>query len=116
MNPVPDGANLQSTFRALADPTRRQIVAMLGDGEKTVAQVASQFDMTRAAVKKHLVVMEAGGIVASQPRGRETLNRLNPLALKRAADWLHQFERFWEPRLAALKEAVDQDADRGERK
>ncbi|MEM8825048.1 MAG: metalloregulator ArsR/SmtB family transcription factor [Pseudomonadota bacterium] len=115
MIPAQGGPDIQATFRALADPTRRQIAALLGDEEKTVAQVASQFAMTRAAVKKHLVVMEEGGLVISEHRGRETLNRLEPLALKRAADWLRQFERFWEPRLAALKDAVERDAKSGDK-
>lgn len=97
---------VQSTFRALADPTRRQIIGLLVQDQKTVAQVASQFDMTRAAVKKHLVVLEEGGIIRSEPRGRETYNRLEPLGLKQAADWLNQFEHFWESRLAALQDAV----------
>lgn len=101
---------LQATFRALADPTRRSIIDLLGDQEKTVAEVAGHFDMTRAAVKKHLTVLEEGRIVISHQRGRERLNRLNPVALKDAADWLHKFERFWDGRLEALRKAVEAEA------
>ena len=106
---VPESPELQATFRALADPTRRRIIALLGDGDRTVAQVAGQFDITRAAVKKHLVVLENGGVVVSEPRGRERINRLNPTALKRAADWLSYFDMFWDDRLGALKEAVEDE-------
>lgn len=104
-------ADLQPTFRALADPTRRGIIDLLGRGEMSVAQVAGHFDMTRAAVKKHLVVLEEGGVISTTPRGRETINRLQPMALKRASDWLHRFDHFWDERLAALKEAVENDGD-----
>ena len=71
MNAVTESPEVQATFRALADPTRRRIIDLLGDQERTVADVASHFDMTRAAVKKHLVVLEEGRIVSSQQRGRE---------------------------------------------
>lgn len=100
---------LQATFRALADPTRREIIQLLSDDEMTVASVASHFDMTRAAVKKHLVVLEEGRIVASRQQGRETLNRLNPYALRDAFDWLHRFDRFWDDRLYALHMAIDDE-------
>lgn len=101
------GQNLQATFRALADPTRRGIIDLLMREEMSVAEVAAHFDMTRAAVKKHLVVLEEGRIVTSKPRGRETINRLSPTALKDASDWLQRFDHFWDDRLAALRAAVD---------
>lgn len=101
---------IQATFRALADPTRRQIIGLLGDRAQTVAEVASHFDMTRAAVKKHLVVLEEGRIITSQTKGRERINRLNPMALKDAFDWLGHFEHFWDARLTALREAAEAEA------
>ncbi len=103
----------QAAFRALADPTRREIITMLGEGERTVADVASHFAITRAAVKKHLIVLEEGQIVTTERRGRETFNKLEPLALKRASDWLRTFEVFWDDRLFALKEAVENDVNQG---
>lgn len=111
-----ESSEIQATFRALADPTRRRIIDLLGAEEKTVAEVASHFDMTRAAVKKHLVVLEEGRILVSEHRGRERLNRLNPVALKDAADWLNRFERFWDDRLAALHDAVELEAKTGKDK
>ena len=111
-----ENPRLQATFRALADPTRRHIISLLGEEERTVAQVAGHFDMTRAAVKKHLVVLEEGEIVTSEVHGRERINRLNPTALKRAADWLNHFDRFWDERLGALREAVEEEADKQRKK
>jgi len=100
---------LQAVFRALADPTRRSIIDLLGDQERTVAEVAGHFDMTRAAVKKHLIVLEEGRIIVTRQHGRERLNRLNPVALKDASDWLHRFEQFWDGRLEALRKAVENE-------
>ena len=108
----PETPALQATFRALADPTRRQIIGMLSQQPMTVAQVAGEFDMTRAAVKKHLIVLEEGAIVASHAEGRERINQLQPAALKSAADWLDHFSSFWDDRLAALKTAVETDQSR----
>lgn len=101
--------HLQLVFRALGDPTRRDILRMLGDTPMTIAEVSDHFDMTRAAVKKHLVVLSDGGLIAVTPRGREKVNVLNPLALKPALDWLGWFDQFWDTRLTALKTAIETD-------
>jgi DNA-binding transcriptional ArsR family regulator len=110
MNRATETPQLQAAFRALADPTRRHIMLLLGENDRTVAQVAGHFEMTRAAVKKHLVVLEEGRIIVSETRGRERINRLNPAALKCAADWLNHFDRFWDERFDALKDAVEEEA------
>lgn len=109
-----DAAAVQAAFRALADPTRRDIIELLSEDEKSVADVANQFTITRAAVKKHLVILEEGRIVTTQRRGRETFNRLEPLALKQAADWLGRFEAFWDERLSALKTAIEHHENQGD--
>ena len=106
MTPI-DPSGVQPAFRALADPTRRGIIALLADRDMTIAEVAGHFDMTRAAVKKHLTVLYDGDIVVSEMRGRERINRLQPMALKTAADWLNHFDRFWSGHLAALKDAAE---------
>ena len=98
---------VQPVFRALADPTRREIVSMLADGPRPIADIAAQFEMTRPAVAKHLAILKEGGLISVQRKGREQINRLNPKALKTAADWLAYFDRFWDERLAKLKEAVE---------
>lgn len=102
--------DLQPTFRALADPTRRDILKLLADEELTIAQVADQFDITRGAIKKHLTILEEGQLICVHSRGRERINRLNPEAIRPVFDWLGHFEAFWDTRLAALKDAVENSA------
>lgn len=99
----------QASFRALADPTRRAILKTLTKGERTIAQVAGDFDMTRAAVKKHLTVLSDGGLITVKPRGRERLNRLNPQGFAPVRDWLSFFDQFWDDRLADLKSAIEKE-------
>lgn len=98
---------MQPVFRALADPTRRAIISMLAQGARPIGDIAAEFDMTRPAVAKHLAVLRDGGIIAVEPKGRERINRLNPEALQGAADWLRYFDRFWDERLAKLKNEVE---------
>ena len=99
----------QSAFRALADPTRRDILQMLTQQDMTIAQVAGHFDMTRAAVKKHLTVLSDGGLITVEARGRERINRLNPSGLAPVFSWFEIFDQFWDDRLAALKTAIEKD-------
>lgn len=106
---VAPSAGLQGTFRALADPTRRDILVLLSQQDMTIADVAGRFDMTRAAVKKHLTVLEEGRIISVRRQGRERINRLEPLALKEISDWLGYFDRFWDDRFAALRDAIDRE-------
>ena len=102
-------AQEQDTFRALADPTRRDILRMLHAREMTIAEVSDNFDMTRAAVKKHLTVLSDGGLIEVRARGRERINRINPAGMAPVIDWLAYFDRFWDDRLAALKTAIEKD-------
>lgn len=99
--------DLQPTFRALADPTRRAILLILAREAKTIGEVAEKFDMTRGAVKKHLTILEEGQLISVETRGRQRINRLNPDAIRPALDWLSFFETFWDHRLVALKDAVE---------
>jgi len=87
---------LSLTFSALADPTRRQILARLGNGELTVTQLAEPFKMTQPAVSKHLKVLERAGLIV---RGREAQWRpakLQAAPLREAADWVEQYRQNWE--------------------
>lgn len=95
---------LSDTFLALADPTRRAILARLVTGEATVKELAEPFDMSLQAVSKHLKVLERGGLIA---RGREAQwrpRRIEPQALKEVDDWLGQYRLLWEQRLDRLAE------------
>lgn len=93
---------LSTTFAALADPTRRAILARLAESEATVSELAEPFEMSLPAISKHLKVLERAGLIA---RGREAQwrpSRLEAGPLKEAADWLDQYRRFWEDRFDRL--------------
>lgn len=100
----------QQAFRALADPSRRAILRHLAEQDMTIAEVASNFEMTRAAVKKHLKILEEGKLISVETRGRERINKLEPMALKPVSDWFNFFNQFWDKRLSALEKAVDTHA------
>ena len=97
------------TFKALSDPTRQAILILLGDRPQTIAEVADNFDMTRAGVRKHLDVLEKGRLITAEPRGRERINTLRPDGFELARDWVSIFETFWDDRIAALKTAVENE-------
>jgi len=99
----------QPAFRALADPTRRDILMLLADGDMTIAQVAENFQMTRAAVKKHLSILNDGGLIMVRTEGRTRVNALRPDGLKSVLNWLSVFDQFWDDRLSALKDAIEKD-------
>ncbi len=101
--------NLQPTFRALADPTRRDILHMLGDQDMTIAEVTAHFDITRAAVKKHLNVLKEGDLIRVRVKGRERINSLYPDGLKPILDWLTYFDQFWDERLLSLKNSIENE-------
>jgi DNA-binding transcriptional ArsR family regulator len=98
---------VQGAFRALADPTRRDILVFLSRKDMTIGEVAGRFDITRAAVKKHLTILEEGALISVHPSGRERINHLEPLGLKTVADWLGYFNQFWDERLHGLQSAVE---------
>ncbi len=87
---------------ALADPTRRQLVRMLAEHDCTVSQLAQPFDMSLAAVSKHIKVLEAAGVVARRVDGRVHTLTLRPESLTGALDWITIYRNFWQRRLAAL--------------
>lgn len=95
---------LNATFAALADPTRRAIIARLAKGEAPVTELARPFDMTLPAISKHLKVLERAGLIE---RGREAQwrpCRLKPAPLKDAADWVERYREFWEQSFDRLEE------------
>jgi DNA-binding transcriptional ArsR family regulator len=95
---------LSTTFQALADPTRRAILARLALGETSVSELAKPFDISLPAVSRHLKVLEHAGLIA---RGREAQwrpCRIEPQALKTVDDWLEEYRRLWEERLDRLED------------
>jgi DNA-binding transcriptional ArsR family regulator len=109
---------LSQKFAALADPTRRAILARLSEGEATVNQLAEPFDMSLAAVSKHLKVLERAGLIS---RGREAQwrpARLEPMALKGIAEWIEHYRRYWEQsfdRLEGYLRNIQKGNDDGKR-
>lgn len=102
-------ASAQHTFRALADPTRRDILKMLAAQDMTIADVSGHFDMTRAAVKKHLTVLSDGGLITVEARGRERINSINTQGFAPVLSWFEYFDSFWDDRLGALKSAIEKE-------
>ena len=98
--------NDDAIFRALADPSRRQLLDRLhARNGQTLGQLCDGLDMTRQAVMKHLAILEAANLVAAQRRGREKLHFINPVPINAIAErWIGKFER---PRLRALSDLKD---------
>lgn len=106
---------LSATFAALADPTRRAILARLTLGEATVNELATPFDMSLPAVSKHLKVLERAGLIT---RGREAQWRpctLQAGPLKDIADWVEQYRRFWEQSFDRLDEYLKELQGKGKK-
>ena len=99
---------LSTTFAALADPTRRAILARLVSGERSVTELAAPFDMSMPAVSKHLGVLERAGLIA---RGRDAQwrpCRIDAGPLKHVADWTERYRSLWEQRLDRLDDYLKQ--------
>lgn len=93
---------LDRTFAALADPTRRAILGRLAQGETSVNELARPFHMSLPAVSKHLKVLERAGLISRSRRAQVRPARLEPAALKEASDWLEEYRELWEGRMDRL--------------
>jgi DNA-binding transcriptional ArsR family regulator len=101
---------LDRVFAALSDPTRRRLVARLGDNESlTVSELAEPFAMSLPAVMKHLDVLSDAGLITRRKSGRSVNCRLTAATMKSAMDWLHRYERFWSDRLSRLGAFLEED-------
>ena len=108
LSPLSD-AEVDRIFRALADATRRDIVRRTLADEATVSQLAAHYEMSFAAVQKHVVVLEEAGLVTKHPRGRARLVRGNPEAVRRAQDLLDAYEQVWRERISRLDALLAED-------
>lgn len=99
---------LDTTFAALADPTRRAILARLLLGECSVGELAEPFDMSMPAVSKHLRVLERAGLIAQRRDAQWRRCRINAGPLKEVSDWTERYRQLWEERLDRLDEYVQQ--------
>ena len=101
-----DGLN--EIFGALADPTRRAILARLALGETSVGELAEPFEMSLPAVSKHLSVLETAGLVQREKQGRVRRCHLDGRPLEAAAGWIEEYRRFWETQLDSLARYLEQ--------
>ena len=95
-------AHLSTTFAALADPTRRAILARLASGEASVTELAKPFEMSMPAISKHLKVLERAGLIARGQQAQWRPRRLEAGPLKDVASWVEHYRRFWEESFARL--------------
>ncbi|MDB5699632.1 MAG: transcriptional regulator [Alphaproteobacteria bacterium] len=105
---------LSATFAALADPTRRAILARLSEGEASVNELAAPFAMSLPAVSKHLKVLESSGLISRGKQAQWRPARLEPMAMKPVADWVGQYRKFWDAsfdRLHSYLKSVQQEKD-----
>jgi len=92
----PTSYTLDATFAALADPTRRAILARLATGEASVAELAEPFDMSQPAISKHLKVLERAGLISRGREAQRRPRRLEPRPLADATDWIERYRKIWE--------------------
>jgi DNA-binding transcriptional ArsR family regulator len=105
---------LDITFQALADPTRRGMLATLALGEKSIGELAQPFAMSFAGASKHVQVLEKAGLLSRRKVGRTHLCSLKAEPLAEAEGWLKQWERFWTVRLDRLEALVEADKEKPE--
>ena len=100
---------LDATFHALADPTRRGMLASLALGEKSIGELGEPFHMTFAGASKHVKVLEEAGLVGRRKMGRTHMIRIEAKPLEEAERWLRQWEKFWTVRLDRLEALIERD-------
>jgi DNA-binding transcriptional ArsR family regulator len=96
-------------FAALADPSRRRILEMLGEGPRPAGAIAAEFELTPPAVSQHLKTLREAGLVRVEVDGARRIYRLHPDGLAAVEDWLAGMRRFWSGRLDALERALDKE-------
>lgn len=105
---------LDATFHALADPTRRAILARLSKGQATVGELAKPFDMSLPAVSKHLKVLEGADMITRHRDGRISRMELNPAPMMGAVGWITYYKNFWESQLDRLARYLEETKPAGE--
>lgn len=104
--------DLNLVFGALADGTRRSILAQLASGEANVSDLAAPHDMSQPAVSKHLRVLEKAGLISREKRGRRNIVRVNPAPAEAAIDWVAHYTRFWKAQFDAVEDYLQQTRER----
>jgi DNA-binding transcriptional ArsR family regulator len=99
--------SLDHTFSALADPTRRAILARLAKGEASVMELAKPFAMSQPAISKHLKVLERGGLISRRRDAQRRMCRLEAARLQQVNQWIERFRALWEARFVVLDEVLE---------
>lgn len=107
---------LSDTFQALADPTRRALMARLTTGEASVQELAKPFKMSLPAISKHLKVLEKSGLIVRRSQAQQRLCKLQTQPIKDAVDWLEHHRKLWEDRLDRLEDYLQEIQKKGEKK
>lgn len=100
---------LDSVFGSLADPTRRDILSRLQAGSLNVSEIAEPYDMSLAAVSKHLKILEQAKLIMKRRKGKERIVSLRPKAMIEAAEYLKQYEQMWQERLDRLEMYINKE-------
>jgi DNA-binding transcriptional ArsR family regulator len=100
----------EAVFRAISDPTRREILGILRGGRHTVGEIASNFRMSRPAISKHLRLLHAAGLVVTRKQGTASVCSLNARPLRAVDDWLHDYATFWSESLRSLKKYMEENS------
>jgi DNA-binding transcriptional ArsR family regulator len=98
----------RDVFQAIADPTRRAILALLMAQTMTAGAIASEFDSTRSTISKHLQILKDCGLLSQREQGREVYYQLKPENMKEISDWLKPFQQLWENRFSKLDNILKQ--------
>lgn len=105
-----ESESMDKVFSALANRSRREIIAMLAaGGDRPVQEIADRFDMARPSVSEHLKVLRDAGLVAERRAGRQRLYSLSPGPLRDLRVWVDAYENFWASRMAAFRSALDEE-------
>lgn len=100
----------EAVFRAIADPTRREILAILRVGDETVGGIAGHFRVSRPAISKHLRMLHRAGLVTTRKEGTASVCSLEARPLRAVGDWLDDYRTFWTESLAGLKKYVEESS------
>ncbi len=103
---------LDAAFSALADPTRRAIISRLSRGSASVGELAEPFDMSLAAISKHIKILEKAGLIDRTRHGRRIECAMNPAGIDSVNQWLEFHKQFWSERLDALEQLLTKKSDR----
>jgi DNA-binding transcriptional ArsR family regulator len=107
--PLPKRKPAEAVFRAIADPTRREILGLLRGGRRSVGEIAANFRTSRPAISKHLRLLRSAGLVVARRQGTARICELNAKPLRAVDDWLRDYEAFWSDSLRRLKRYVEEE-------